>query len=59
MKTFARRHDQVTKFTEVRACVRCGKKVMHNQVADYDRATGFKTYSWTPTQHRCTPEKRT
>lgn len=49
------KHDQVTKFTQVKACVRCGRKVLHHQVADFDRITGFKITSFTPTQHRCTP----
>jgi hypothetical protein len=64
VKTFARRrpgggHDQVTKFTSVRACLGCGALVLHHQVADFDEATGFKTYSWIPTSHRCTEGKTT
>lgn len=64
MKTFARRrvgggHDQVTKFTAVRPCSICCAYVLHHQVADFDVATGFKSYSWIATPHRCTREKRT
>jgi hypothetical protein len=60
VKTFAQaaaRHDQVTRFTQVRTCEHCRKRVLHHQVADFDRATGFKSYSWIPTAHRCTKEK--
>lgn len=53
MKTFAR-PDQVTRFTQVKACAGCGRRVLHHQVANFDRATGFKTYDWQPTKHRCT-----
>lgn len=48
------KHDQVTKFTQVKACVRCGREVLHHQVVTFDRVTGFKSYSWTTAQHRCT-----
>jgi hypothetical protein len=54
MKTFAQRPDQVTRFTSVRACSVCGTQVLHHQVARFDRTTGFKTYAWEPTRHRCT-----
>lgn len=54
MKTFARGADQVTRFTEVRACSSCGQRVLHYQVARFDRVTGFKTYHLEPTKHRCT-----
>lgn len=62
LKTFAtgpRAHDQRTKFTAVRFCRWCLRPVMHHQHVDYDRQTGFKTYVWEPTNHRCTRENRT
>lgn len=46
--------DQLTRFTEVRACKDCGRRLLHHQVARFDRATGFKTYHLVPTNHRCT-----
>lgn len=48
------RHDQVTKFTAVRPCSICSAYVLHHQVASFDRVTGFKTYSWLASNHRCT-----
>jgi hypothetical protein len=60
MKTFAsKQHDQTTKYTAVRPCLACGRTVLHHQVVDYDRTTGFKTYGYTPHPHRCTRENRT
>jgi hypothetical protein len=56
VKSFAR-PDQVTRFTEVKACSHCGQFVLHYQVVRYDRPTGFKTYSFEPTNHRCTERK--
>ena len=55
MKTFARPPDQVTRFTQVKACGSCGVRVLHHQVVNFDRTTGFKTYAWLATRHRCTP----
>lgn len=55
-------HDQVTRFTEVRLCLRCLRAVMHNEVVDFDKVSGAKLRSWIATPHSCNPitrEKRT
>lgn len=52
--------DQRTRFTERRFCTACGQLVLHYQVAHFDKITGFKTYSFVASNHRCIkPEKRT
>lgn len=60
MKTLARLagHDQVTRHTSVRLCLRCLRAVMHNQVVDFDKVHGTKVYSWVATPHRCNPINR-
>lgn len=50
--------DQRTRFTERRLCTACGELVLHYQVANFDKVTGFKTYEWIPTRHRCTNPRR-
>lgn len=47
------RDGQATKHTRVRACVVCGRRLLHHQVVSFDRVTGTKSTSFTPTKHRC------
>lgn len=47
------RPDQVTRYTRVQACSSCGVRVLHHQVVRFEQPSGFKTYAFEPTKHRC------